>query len=185
MKDASLPGQACGQVPACCIRGNECAPPPCGRPSLTAQRVRRISNTERYFDDNELHASQSLPPQFRACSWRRIWDPLPRSRPWLATTWGGPRWAIFIKISRRIAEITEIGEKASAYLHQSISGYTWLMNIVERRLTTSLSKTVNILVFWHCIIDDFYFYVIESVVLHRSLLAVPNTFMSFSPSLAV
>ena len=36
----------------------------------------------------------------------------------------------------------------------------------------------------HCIIDDFYFYVIESVVLHRSLLAVPNTFMSFSPSLA-
>ena len=35
----------------------------------------------------------------------------------------------------------------------------------------------------HCVIDDFYFYVIESVVLHRSLLAVPNTFMSFLPLL--
>ena len=58
------------------------------------------------------------------------------------------------------------------------------MNIAERRFTTSLSKSVIILVLSHCVIDDFYFYVIESVVLHRSLLAVPNTFMSFSPSLA-
>ena len=59
------------------------------------------------------------------------------------------------------------------------------MNIAERRFTTSLSKSVIILVLSHCVIDDFYFYVIESVVLHRSLLAVPNTFISFSPSLAV
>ena len=58
------------------------------------------------------------------------------------------------------------------------------MNIAERRFTTSLSKSVIILVLSHCFIDDFYFYVIESVVLHGSLLAVPNTFMSFSPSLA-
>ena len=58
------------------------------------------------------------------------------------------------------------------------------MNIAERRFTLSLSKSVIILVLSHCVIDDFYFYVIESVVLHRSLLAVPNTFMSFSPSLA-
>ena len=46
--------------------------------------------------------------------------------------------------------------------------------------TTTLSRIVLIF----CIVLFVIYYVIESIVLRRSLLVVPNTFMSFSPSLA-
>ena len=57
---------------------------------------------------------------------------------------------------------------------------TWIKTdgFVERRLITSLSKDVYVLIFLHCVLFMIFF-ANESTVLLRSLLAVPNTFLSF------